>query len=152
MRSKTREDLLPALVEPLKMQSLRIIRDEHRSLATVLHGMLYLVHEIRDRGAKPDFGLLESMIYYIDAVPERFDHPKVKKYLFSLLRIRSPSTAPLFDRLKLEHQTSAEKIRTLEQAMVHYQRGGESEFPALLAAVDTYATFHWGHGIAARLH
>jgi hemerythrin-like domain-containing protein len=127
------------------MQSLRIIRDEHRSLAAVLHGMLYLAHEIRDRGAKPDFGLLESMIYYIDAVPERFHHPKEEQYLFWLLRIRSPSTAPLLDRLKLEHQASADKIRTVEQAMVHYQQGGESEFPAFLAAVDAYATFHWGH-------
>jgi hemerythrin-like domain-containing protein len=127
------------------MQSLRIIRDEHRSLAAVLHGMLYLVHEIRDRGAKPDFGLLGSMIYYIDTVPERFHHPKEEQYLFWLLRIRNPSTAPLLDRLKLEHQASIEKIRTLEQAMVHYQQGGESEFPAFLTAVDAYATFHWGH-------
>lgn len=127
------------------MQSLRIIQDEHRSLAAVLHGMLYLVHEIRDRGAKPDFGLLGAMIYYIDTVPERFHHPKEEQYLFWLLRARHPSTAPLLDRLKLEHQTSAEKIRTLEQAMVHYQQGGAPEFPAFLTAVESYATFHWQH-------
>jgi len=107
--------------------------------------MLYVVHEIRDRGAKPDFGLLGSMIYYIDAVPERFHHPKEEQYLFWLLRIRSPSTAPLLDRLKLEHQISADKIRAIEQAMLHYQQGGESEFPAFLAAVEGYAMFHWGH-------
>ena len=33
------------------MQTDRVIQDEHRSLAAVLHGMLYLVHQIRDRGA-----------------------------------------------------------------------------------------------------
>jgi hypothetical protein len=31
------------------MQAIRVIVDEHRALAAVLHGMLYLVHEIRDR-------------------------------------------------------------------------------------------------------
>jgi len=30
------------------VQAIRIIQEEHRSLAAVLHGMLYLVHEIRD--------------------------------------------------------------------------------------------------------
>ncbi len=40
------------------MQANRAIQDEHRSLAAVLHGMLYLVHQIRDRGATSDFGVL----------------------------------------------------------------------------------------------
>ncbi len=127
------------------MQSIRIIENEHRSLATVLHGMLYLVHEIRDRGAKPDFDLLGAMIYYIDAAPERFHHPKEDQYLFWLLRIRHPPAAPLLDRLKLEHQASTEKIRTLEQALVRYKQGGAGEFPGFLAAVEAYAAFHQEH-------
>lgn len=127
------------------MQSLRIIQDEHRSLAVVLHGMLYLVHGIRDQGAQPDFGLLGAMIYYIDTVPERFHHPKEEQYLFWLLRIRHPRAAPLLDRLKLEHLRSAEQIRTLEQALVHYQQGGKREFATFLAAVEAYAAFLWEH-------
>ena len=122
-----------SLVHPsFKMQSLRIIQDEHRSLAAVLHGMLYLVHEIRDRGAKPDFGLLGAMIYYIDTVPERFHHPKEEQYLFWLLRARHPSTAPLLDRLKLEHQTSAEKIpdpRTSDGALSARRCAGIPRLP-----------------------
>lgn len=127
------------------MQSIRVIQDEHRSLAAVLHGMLYLVHEIRDRGAKPNFELLGAMVYYIDSVPERFHHPKEDQYLFWLLRIRHPNAAPLLDRLQSEHQAGAEKIRTLEQALVRYQQGGTAEFPNFLAAVEAYATFHWTH-------
>ena len=65
------------------MQADRIIHDEHRSLAAVLHGMLHLVHAIRDRGARPDFNVLGAMIYYIDAFPERFHHPKEDEYLFA---------------------------------------------------------------------
>ena len=90
------------------MQALRIIVDEHRALAAVLHGMLYLVHGIRDRGSKPNFELLGAMIYYIDAFPERFHHPKEDEYLFRLLRLRHPEAAPLLDRLKMEHRAGAE--------------------------------------------
>src|ERR1700681_1621609 len=80
------------------MKAIRIIRDEHRSLAAVLHGMLYLIREIGERGIKPDFNVLGAMVYYIDAVPERFHHPKEDKYLFALLRARWPEARPLLAR------------------------------------------------------
>jgi hemerythrin-like domain-containing protein len=127
------------------MKAIGIIRDEHRSLAAVLHGMLYLVREIGERGMKPDFNVLGAMIYYIDAVPERFHHPKEDKYLFALLRARWPAARPLLNSLAEEHRIGAEKIRILEQALARYQQGGRSEFPAFKAAVDAYAEFHWQH-------
>ncbi|HEY8623085.1 MAG TPA: hemerythrin domain-containing protein [Casimicrobiaceae bacterium] len=127
------------------MQAIRIIVDEHRGLAAVLHGMLYLVHEIRDRGAKPNFDVFGAMIYYIDAFPERFHHPKEDQYLFRLLRLRHPEAVPLLDRLEVEHRAGAEKIRTLEQALARYQQGGDREFSNFLAAVESYAAFHWDH-------
>jgi len=37
------------------VQAIRIIEDEHRSLAAVLHGLLYMVRQVREHGAKPDF-------------------------------------------------------------------------------------------------
>src|SRR5262245_49441760 len=79
------------------MNAIRIILDEHRSLAAVLHGMLYLVNGIRNRGAKPDFKVLGAMIYYIDAFPERYHHPKEDRYLFARLRARCPMAHPLLD-------------------------------------------------------
>ncbi len=127
------------------MQADRIIHDEHRSLAAVLHGMLHLVHAIRDRGARPDFNVLGAMIYYIDAFPERFHHPKEDEYLFHFLRIRHVDAIPLLERLQREHRAAAEKIRTLEQALARYQQGGAQEFPGFLAAVEAYAEFHWQH-------
>ena len=127
------------------MQAIRVILDEHRALAAVLHGMLYLVHGIRDRDDKPDFMLFGAMICYIDAFPEKFHHPKEEEYLFRFLRMRHADAAPLLDRLHAEHESGAEKIRALEQALIRYQHGGASEFPAFLAAVEGYAAFHWDH-------
>ena len=127
------------------MKAIRIIRDEHRSLAAVIHGMLYLVRQIRERGAKPDFRVLGAMVYYIDAVPERYHHPKEDRYLFRLLGLRCPEARPLIERLETEHRAGAEKIRLLEQALARYQHGANKEFPAFDAAVEAYATFHWDH-------
>jgi hemerythrin-like domain-containing protein len=127
------------------MRAIGIIRDEHRSLGAVLHGMLYLVHQIRDRGIEPDFELFGAMIYYIDAFPERFHHPKEDQYLFQLLRVRCPEAVPLLERLKTEHRAGAELIRTLEQALARYQHGGASEFSNFISAVEAYAAFHWDH-------
>lgn len=127
------------------MEAIRIIVNEHRALAAVLHGMLHLVHEIRDHDDKPDFNLFGAMIYYIDSFPESFHHPKEDQYLFRLLRMRHPEAAPLLDRLKTEHRVGAEKIRTLEQTLARYQQGGKAEFSNFLTAVESYAAFHWEH-------
>lgn len=127
------------------MQAIRIIGNEHRSLAAVLHGMVYLVHDIRDHDTKPNFPVLGAMVYYADTVPERFHHPKEDKYLFAVLRSRCPAAHPVLDRLEQEHRTGAEKIRTLEQSLSRYQAGGRSEFAAFLAIVDDYVAFEWDH-------
>jgi len=147
LRSNTRLGAFaPALLpKELTVEAIRIIREEHRSLAAVLHGMVYLVREIRDRGARPDFALLGAMIYYIDTFPERLHHPKEDKYLFRLLRMRHAEAVPLLERLEQEHRAGAGKIRALEQALARFQQGGFNEFSAFATAVDAYADFHWEH-------
>ena len=127
------------------MQAIRIIHDEHRSLAAVLHGMLYLVRDIRLRGSAPDFRVLGAMVYYIDTFPERFHHPKEDAYLFAYLRKRYPDANKLIARLETEHRAGVEKIRTLDQALQRYQNGGSAEFAAFAEAVQAYAAFHWDH-------
>jgi hemerythrin-like domain-containing protein len=127
------------------MKAIRIIRDEHRALAAVLHGLAYLVRQIRDRGAAPDFAVLSAMIYYIDAFPERFHHPKEDRYLFALLRARYPDAAPLLDLLESEHKAGAAKMRTLEQVLIRYREGGAAEFAPFAAAVESYTQFEADH-------
>lgn len=127
------------------MQAIRIIQDEHRALAAVLHGMRYLVREIRERGADPMFEVLGAMIYYIDAFPERVHHPRESEYLFRFLRARCKAAAPILDLLEEEHRAGSQYIRGLEQALARYQQGGAPEFAAFAAAVDEYAAFQNEH-------
>jgi len=123
----------------------RIIEAEHRSLAAVLHGMLYVVREIRFGGAEPNFDLLEAMVDYIDTFSERFHHPKEDDYLFKLLRERCPSAAPLLDRLVNEHKTGADKLRVLRRLLERYREFGIGAMPEFAARVAEFAVFHWDH-------
>jgi hemerythrin-like domain-containing protein len=127
------------------MQAIRIIREEHQSLAAVLHGLLYLVHEIRAHRIEPDFALLGAMVYYIDTFPERFHHPKEDAWLFRLLLLRHPPAAEIIARLQSEHRAGSGKLRQLEQALIRYQQGGRDEFPAFAAAVEAYVAFERNH-------
>lgn len=131
------------------MQALRVIRNEHRSLAAVIHGLVYLVRAARD--AAPDFALLGTMLRYIDAFPERLHHPKEDAWLFARLRERRPDAAPLLDALQREHAEGARRILALSGALDawHLAQGDAASGPAardaFAALVDAYAAFHWGH-------
>ena len=127
------------------MDAIRIIHEEHRSLSAVLHGMLYLVRDIRFAFVRPNFDVLTAMTSYVDAFSERCHHPKEDKYLFRLLRLRHPGAAALLQRLEQEHRIGAEKIRTLEQMLTGYRQRGASEFPAFAAAASGFAAFHYAH-------
>ena len=127
------------------MKAIRIIQEEHRSLTAVLHGMQYLVRQIRFQLAEPDFALLDAMVHYIQIVPERFHHPKEDRYLFRLLRERDPAAAALLDRLHEDHRVGADKLRRLTQALGHYEQEGEKAFAAFAALIGDYAAFHWDH-------
>src|SRR5262245_15751200 len=127
------------------MEAIRIIQDEQRALAAVLHGMRYLVNEIRERGAPPMFDVLGAMISYIHAFPQRVPHPRDSEYLFRFLRLRCKEAVPILDLLEDEHRVGAHHIRTLEQALARYQHGGAPEFPPFAAAVDAYVDFQHDH-------
>jgi hemerythrin-like domain-containing protein len=127
------------------VQAIGILQAEHRSLAAVMHGMLYLVRDVRLRGAAPRFELLAAMIDYINAFPERFHHPKEEAYLFRLLASRCSDAAPLIDKLQAEHRLSTAKIRTLEQALERYRQGGAADFRAFAEAAADYAALQWQH-------
>lgn len=136
----------PGWHEGGQVKSIRIIQDEHRTLTAVLHGLVYLVREICDRGTEPDFRALCAMVHYIDTVPERFHHPKEEKYLFALLRERHPALNPVLDRLHTEHRVGTEKIRVLEQALLRYEHeGGDASRTSFATAVEAFAAFHRDH-------
>jgi branched-chain amino acid transport system ATP-binding protein len=127
------------------MLAIQKIRDEHRSISAVLHGLKQLAHDAQDARVKPGFEALRAMVRYIDEYPERLHHPKEDEYLFSRLEVRAPQAKPLVAALKAEHQEGARLVRDLERALVFFEEGWPSGAREFLEAVDAYAEFHWKH-------
>ena len=125
--------------------ALNIIRNEHRTLAAVLHAMLYLTQRVREGQPPPNFEVFRAMLYYLDAFSERLHHPKEDEFLFQPLRARTGEADALIDDLGHEHAYGAIAIRSLEQALLRYEAGGEREFVAFATAVEGYCDFYTEH-------
>jgi hemerythrin-like domain-containing protein len=125
--------------------AITIIRDEHRSLAAVLQGLSFLVDEIRAGRARPDFRLLEAMLRYLMAFPEKLHHPKEDEHLFRVLRARDPAVAAVLDELEAEHVAGRDLGVRLADAFGAYAREGAPAFERFAEAVQAYTAFHWDH-------
>jgi hemerythrin-like domain-containing protein len=125
--------------------AIQTIRDEHRSLAAVLHALRQLAKDAEDPKVEPRFDAFRAMIYYIDQFPERLHHPKEDQYLFAKLEARAPQARELIEDLRAEHVLGAQLIRDLEQALVGLEVGWAGGEKAFSAAVEAYCEFHWKH-------
>jgi hemerythrin-like domain-containing protein len=125
--------------------ALNIIRDEHRSIAAILHGMKELVRRIRERGAKVDPHVFRAMLYYLDTFSERMHHPKEDQYLFAPLRLIGGGHSGLIDELEKEHAQGESALRRVEQCLIRYEEGGEKEFPDFEREVERFVEGYWEH-------
>lgn len=125
-------------------RSLTVIREEHRALAGVLHGLQYLVKQIADGKGSSDFGLLKAMVAYILAFPVRLHHPKEDEHLFRALRLRSSAVTSILDELEAEHIRDRDYAGALQDALRRFEQDSEN-LGAFTSALDKYATFQWAH-------
>jgi hemerythrin-like domain-containing protein len=126
-------------------QALSIIRDEHRSIGAILHGMQYLVNDIRTRKTRIDPRVFAAMLYYLDTFSERLHHPKEDRYLFAPLRRRDATADSIVSQLEYEHSEGGQALRRLEQYFIRYEEGGDREFPAFARAVDEFVRDYFEH-------
>ena len=127
------------------MKTIDIIHSEHQALAAVLQALRFVVDEIRSGRMAPDFRLLAAMVDYITQVPEKVHHPKEDKYLFPVLRRRSPKAGQLIAALEQQHDEGNRMTAALLQALVHYQSTRAAGFAAFDTLVQRYLDFNWKH-------
>ncbi len=124
--------------------AIRIIRDEHLAIASVLYGLRTAMRRIAS-GAAPDLRLLDALLGYIEQFPERLHHPKESGVLFPAVVARCPQAQGLVDMLDAEHALGASLIEVLRTTFTRFANGDHAAFTALATTVDEYADFHWRH-------
>lgn len=132
-------------MENARQKAVQTIRDEHRSISAVLHGLRHLAKLMVVAPVRPDFAVFHAMIRYIDEFPERLHHPKEEQFLFARLIQRFPGAEPLALELRNEHVIGAQLIRDLENALVYFEENSPAGAPTFRTAVEAYADFHWQH-------
>lgn len=126
------------------MQSaIAIIKDEHRSMASVIKGLLNNVTAIRSGDMEPDVYLFSAMFDYIEAYPDRLHHPKEDEYLFRFLRQRTELSHAILDELQEEHARGGELLDALRRALATYKK--DQDLDAFETALKAYADFYWSH-------
>ena len=129
------------------MEALRIIQEEHQSLAAILHAVRFMLKEIKAGKLEPDFGLVKAMVHYLDAYPEKRHHPKEDDFLFARLKRRTSEGADALARLEHDHQGGEGRIKMLEAALLRYERGDADGLEATSRAFDDFADFYRNHMI-----
>lgn len=125
-------------------RAISIIKDEHRSLAAVLHGLTHVVEMARKSETDPDFALIKTMLFYIKEFSEKLHHPKEDSYLFKRLRLRTHAVDDVIAQLEAQHVDQLLLTR-LDQALVQYASQSADGLAGFEQAVTQYAKFQWLH-------
>ena len=129
----------------MEPSSIRIIRDEHSTLAAMLRSMGMMV----DRGPGKDpqsfFDVLGAMLFYIDEFPERLHHPKESELLFPRVAALVPETAELIARLDKDHHKGEANVRELQHLLKAWELIGEARRVAFETAAKRYLDFYLEH-------
>jgi hemerythrin-like domain-containing protein len=127
------------------MDAMRILMDEHQSLAAIIHAIRHMIGEIDAGHLRPDHKLLEAMVHYLDAYPEKRHHPKEDEFLFGPLRARTHDADAALDKLEAEHADADARIAVLEAAVKRYAEDEAAHFEAFKTAFNAYAEFYRTH-------
>lgn len=123
-----------------EVRAIAILKDEHRSQAAVIRGLLHAV-----KLSHPDFSLLGAMLFYIETFPQRLHHPKEDRVLFRLLRQRTHECDVLMDELEQQHVQGLSDFAHLRELLALWSTGDIQAGCDFSAAAKSFAEAQWKH-------
>lgn len=124
-------------------EGIRVMEDEHRSLAAVLHALEYLAKP--EHGANRDTKVLWAIIHYLDKYSEKLHHPAEDKFLFSVMKEKTETGKELIAELERDHAKGEQRIAALTEALKFLELAGDNADQLFNKAVQDYANFYWQH-------
>jgi hemerythrin-like domain-containing protein len=131
--------------DPMQPSSLKVIKDEHASLAAMLQSMRMLIQRGPQDHPEQFFDVLRAMLFYIDEVPERQHHPKESHMLFPLVAASDPGVRATLARLEQDHQAGERAVRELQHLLLGWELMGEGRRPVFIQACLKYIDFYLEH-------
>lgn len=131
-------------------EALRVIRDEHATLAAMLQSLTQMVK----RGPDPEgkggqherfFDVLRAMLFYIDEFPEKHHHPKESDLLFPRVARVAPHVMAAIDQLERDHMQGEQNVRALMHLLMAWEYLGDTRRQAFEDEVARYVAFYLEH-------
>lgn len=129
----------------MTQESLRIIRDEHMTLAAMLRSLSMMVERGPAKDAETFFDVLRAMLFYIDEFPEKRHHPKESNLLFPRVVQLAPETLEVVVQLEKDHASGESSVRDLQHLLLAWELMGEGRRSAFDEAVKRYIAFYLEH-------
>ena len=127
-----------------RQAALALLKDEHRSMAAVIHALQFLVRRMEQgKPAPPD--LIKAIVQYLTHFPEHLHHPAEDRFIFAPLRARTSEAAEVLDLLEKEHAESPIREKRLLGAMQALNAQSADAIGQFDRVVQDYANFYWAH-------
>lgn len=124
-------------------EGIRVMEDEHRSLAAVLHALEYLAKP--EHRANQDTKVLWAIIHYLDRYSEKLHHPAEDKFLFSVMKEKTETGKEVIAELERDHAKGEQRIAALTEALKALEVAADNADQLFDKAVQEYANFYWRH-------
>lgn len=125
--------------------TLRVIREEHHALKSILQSMHLLIQQGAEQESMRFFRALRAMLFYIDQYPERLHHPKETELLFPKIPKTDPVTAQAIAKLDSDHEKSQHAVRELQHLLLEWEFLGEGDREKFVNAFEKYKQAYLDH-------
>lgn len=127
-----------------------IVRDEHRSMAAVMHAWMETLADARRAGVAADARQMRGIVRYLQEFPVALHHPKEEQFLFARLRERTDAFDAELDELRHQHHRDEEMVADLAAQVQSLEicadpAAAVAATRALDESVQAYASFLWEH-------
>ncbi|WP_179403313.1 hemerythrin domain-containing protein [Burkholderia guangdongensis] len=133
---------IPALTlpapAPVRSPAIRIVLDDHRALAAVLHAWLDLLD---GADGAPAASRMRPFVRYVETFHALHHDPLEETLLFGRLRERTSTLDAELDELERQHERAAQRADALAAALDRYAAGGG--LAPLARQVTEYAQGVW---------
>ena len=130
--------------ESARHRALALIKDEHRSLAAVVHALQHLTKMLK-QGKEINQTLLGAIAHYILQFPEKLHHPAEDKFIFTPLRTKTEEAKDVLNSLEAEHAAGDARANMMSTALNQLAARTPGCVEKFSFAVEEYARFYWAH-------
>lgn len=106
--------------------------------------MHYLMDESEKDDGRPDFSMLDLVVFYIRKFPEAQHHPKEELHLFDCLRKRTHEADETLAVLQ-RHHADRSLLDELTQALIAYKNGQAGARNRFAHALDAFSKAEFQH-------